>query len=253
MAGDEWQKFANLRLLFGYMFSQPGKKLLFMGGEFGQWREWNHDASLDWHLLDSPRHSGLQRWVRDLNTFYRGEPALHELDCEPGGFEWVEANDAENSVATFIRKGREGAADVLIACNFTPIPRYNYRIGVPGRRALERGAEQRRAAVRRERAGELRRGGRVPGVVSRPPVHPHRDGAAVGHGRVQADVVAVRGSEEKTPHPRRSAAYPLPSKLGRGVGTAEPWNHSARVAPRGGGVFTSPRASRGEVAALRRG
>jgi 1,4-alpha-glucan branching enzyme len=131
MAGDEWQKFANLRLLFGYQFAQPGKKLLFMGGEFGQWREWNHDASLDWHLLDYPNHKGLQRWVRDLNTFYRGERAMHELDCEPGGFEWVNADDAENSVVSFLRRGRAGAADVLVVCNFTPVPRHNYRVGVP--------------------------------------------------------------------------------------------------------------------------
>jgi 1,4-alpha-glucan branching enzyme len=131
MNGDEWQKFANLRLLFGYMFAQPAKKLLFMGGEFGQWHEWNHDASLDWHLLDYPRHKGLQRWVRDLNTFYRGERAMHELDTDPDGFEWVDANDAENSVASFIRKGKAGAADVLVVCNFTPIPRHNYRVGVP--------------------------------------------------------------------------------------------------------------------------
>jgi 1,4-alpha-glucan branching enzyme len=131
MAGDEWQKFANLRLLFGYMFGQPGKKLLFMGGEFGQWHEWNHDAALDWHLLDQPRHRGLQRWVRDLNTFYRGTRAVHELDCDSGGFEWVDANDAENSVASFLRKGREGSRDVLFVYNFTPVPRHNYRVGVP--------------------------------------------------------------------------------------------------------------------------
>ena len=131
MAGDTWQKFANLRLLFGYMFAQPGKKLLFMGGEFGQWREWNHDASLDWHLLEQAPHKGVQRWVRDLNTFYRGERAMHELDCDGGGFEWVDANDAENSVVSFIRKGRSGAADVLVVCNFTPVPRYNYKVGAP--------------------------------------------------------------------------------------------------------------------------
>ncbi len=131
MAGDEWQKFANLRLLFGYMYAQPGKKLLFMGGEFGQWREWDHDASLDWHLLDYPSHKGLQRWVRDLNTAYRGLRALHELDCDSGGFEWVDANDAENSVVSFLRKSREPGDEVLVVCNFTPVPRHNYRVGVP--------------------------------------------------------------------------------------------------------------------------
>src|SRR5207237_5632605 len=92
MPGDEWQKRANLRLLFGYMYTQPGKKLLFMGGEFGQWNEWSHEASLDWHLLDQPLHRGVARWLRDLNTLYRGEPALHQLDCEPSGFEWVDCN-----------------------------------------------------------------------------------------------------------------------------------------------------------------
>jgi 1,4-alpha-glucan branching enzyme len=130
MAGDEWQKFANLRLLLGYQFLQPGKKLLFMGDEFGQWREWNHDTSLDWHLLDYPRHQGLQRWVRDLNTAYRGRRALHELDCESGGFEWIDANDAEYSVLSFLRKGREAGDEVLVVCNFTPVPRHNYRVGV---------------------------------------------------------------------------------------------------------------------------
>src|SRR5207248_3290883 len=106
MPGDDWQKFANLRLLFGYMYAQPGKKLLFMGGEFGQWQEWNHDSSLDWHLLDYPLHRGLQRWVRDLNTFYRGEAAFCQLDIDPAGFEWVDCNDSEQSVLSLLRKGK---------------------------------------------------------------------------------------------------------------------------------------------------
>jgi 1,4-alpha-glucan branching enzyme len=131
MPGDDWQKFANLRLLLGTMFAQPGKKLLFMGSEFGQWREWNHDASLDWHLLEDPQHGGLQSWVRDLNLLYRGEPALHELDCDPAGFEWVDCNNAEESVIGFLRKGKTADDLVLVACNFTPVPRHNYRIGVP--------------------------------------------------------------------------------------------------------------------------
>lgn len=131
MPGDEWQKFANLRLLLGYMFAQPGKKLLFMGAELGQWSEWNHDASMDWDLLKHPRHAGLSRWVRDLNTFYRGQPPLHELDCEPAGFSWIDCNDAENSVISFIRTGRQAGDETAIVCNFTPIPRHNYRIGVP--------------------------------------------------------------------------------------------------------------------------
>ncbi|HEX9106619.1 MAG TPA: 1,4-alpha-glucan branching protein GlgB [Longimicrobiales bacterium] len=131
MPGDEWQKFANLRLLFGYMWAQPGKKLLFMGGEFGQGREWNHEQSLDWHQLEYPNHQGLQRFMQQLNAFYRSEPALWQLDFSPQGFEWVDANDNENSVLTFLRKGRE-PADVLLCCfNFTPVPRTGYRVGVP--------------------------------------------------------------------------------------------------------------------------
>jgi len=131
MPGDDWQKFANLRGLFGYMYAQPGKKLLFMGGEFGQRREWNHDAALDWDLLDYPLHGGLQRWVGDLNRFYRREPALHELDCEPRGFEWIDCGDTESSVVSLMRQGKSSPAIVLAVCNFTPVPRQNYRIGAP--------------------------------------------------------------------------------------------------------------------------
>jgi 1,4-alpha-glucan branching enzyme len=131
MPGDLWQKCANLRLLYGYMYAQPGKKLLFMGGEFGQWDEWNHDASLDWHLTEQPLHRGLQRWVRDLNTFYRAEPAFHELDCEPGGFEWIDCNDSEQSVISLMRKGRSPTDRMVVVCNFTPVPRHNYRVGAP--------------------------------------------------------------------------------------------------------------------------
>ncbi|MBX6320229.1 MAG: 1,4-alpha-glucan branching protein GlgB [Rhodospirillaceae bacterium] len=131
MPGDEWQKFANLRAYFGFMFSHPGKKLLFMGGEFGQRREWNHDTSLDWHLLAHPRHAGLQTLVRDLNRVYRAHPALHELDCEPHGFEWIEGNDSDNSVFAYLRRGREPERPVVAVCNFTPIVRDGYRVGVP--------------------------------------------------------------------------------------------------------------------------
>lgn len=131
MPGDRWQRFANLRLLLGLMFTHPGKKLLFMGGEFGQWAEWSHDASLDWHLLADADHLGLQRWVRDLNTTMRGEPALHELDFDAEGFSWIDANDFEQSVISFIRRGRGQNAVVVCACNFTPTPRHNHRLGVP--------------------------------------------------------------------------------------------------------------------------
>jgi 1,4-alpha-glucan branching enzyme len=131
MPGDDWQRFANLRLLLGYMYAQLGKKLLFMGGEFGQWNEWYHEVSLDWHLLDYGPHSSLQRWVEDLNRLYRSEPALYELDFSPMGFEWVDCNDVQNSTITFIRKGRSTSNIILAACNFTPVPRYNYHVGTP--------------------------------------------------------------------------------------------------------------------------
>jgi 1,4-alpha-glucan branching enzyme len=131
MPGDDWHKFANLRLLLGYMYAQPGKKLLFMGGEFGQWREWAHDASLDWHLLQYAPHSGLRHWVTDLNRLYRRESALHQLDFDPAGFEWIDCNDVENSVVSFVRKGHNAQDIVLVVCNFTPVTRLGYRVGVP--------------------------------------------------------------------------------------------------------------------------
>jgi 1,4-alpha-glucan branching enzyme len=131
MPGDDWQKFANLRLLLGYMYAQPGKKLLFMGGELGQWQEWNHDESLDWHLLDYERHAASQRWVADLNRIYRTEPALYELDCDPAGFEWIDGSDVEHSVISFVRKGKTTDSIVLVVCNFTPMTHFNYRVGVP--------------------------------------------------------------------------------------------------------------------------
>ena len=131
MPGDDWQKFANLRLLLGYMYSQPGKKLLFMGAELGQWREWDHDGSLDWHFLDYQRHAEVQKWVKALNRLYRVEPALYELDCDPLGFEWIDASDALQSVISFMRRGKS-ADDILIAiCNFTPTSHLKYRVGVP--------------------------------------------------------------------------------------------------------------------------
>jgi 1,4-alpha-glucan branching enzyme len=130
MPGDRWQRFANLRAYLGYMYGHPGKKLLFMGGEFGQWREWNHDGELDWALLDDPAHAGVQRLVRDLNRLYRELPALHALDTEPAGFEWLAHDDAGGSVIAFVRRDR-GAGQVAVVCNFTPVVRHGYRIGVP--------------------------------------------------------------------------------------------------------------------------
>ncbi|MCA1764817.1 MAG: 1,4-alpha-glucan branching enzyme, partial [Desulfobulbaceae bacterium] len=131
MPGDDWRKFANLRLLYGYMYTHPGKKLLFMGDEIGQWSEWNHDTGLDWALLDYPLHQGLHRWVRDLNTLLRGEPALHELDNDPAGFAWIDCNDSQQSVLSFIRRGKNPDEVVVCIGNFTPVPRHEYRLGVP--------------------------------------------------------------------------------------------------------------------------
>jgi 1,4-alpha-glucan branching enzyme len=131
MPGDRWQKFANLRAYLGFMWTQPGKKLLFMGGEFAQEREWSHDGALDWHLLADPSHRGMQSLVRDLNRLYRATPALHALDCEPAGFEWVEGGNAAQSVLAYLRRAGIGARPVLVVCNFTPLVRHNYRVGVP--------------------------------------------------------------------------------------------------------------------------
>jgi 1,4-alpha-glucan branching enzyme len=130
MPGDDWQKFANLRLLLGYMYAQPGKKLLFMGSEIGQWREWDHNRSLDWHLLQYDSHEGLLRWVADINRTYRSEAALH-LDTDPAGYEWINGDDPDNSVLSFLRKGSRTGEILLIVCNFTPVPRVHYRVGVP--------------------------------------------------------------------------------------------------------------------------
>jgi 1,4-alpha-glucan branching enzyme len=131
MPGDDWQKFANLRLLFGLMYGFPGKKLMFMGCEFGQRNEWNHEQSLDWHLTQYPPHAGMQRWISDLNKMYRTESALHQVDFHFSGFEWIDFHDKASSVITFMRKSYDGKEKVIVACNFTPVPRQNYRIGVP--------------------------------------------------------------------------------------------------------------------------
>ena len=131
MPGDDWQKFANLRLLFGYMFTQPGKKLLFMGCEFGQWSEWNHEKSLDWHLLEHSPHRGVQLWVKHLNQLYRTERALYENDFSADGFEWIDCNDSENCILIMLRKGNLPEDSLVIILNFTPVPREGYRLGVP--------------------------------------------------------------------------------------------------------------------------
>jgi 1,4-alpha-glucan branching enzyme len=130
MPGDDWQRFANLRAYYGFMWGHPGKKLLFMGQEFGQPDEWNHDVELPWALLADARHQGVQRLVRDLNVLYRGWPALHRRDCEAQGFEWIAAQDAGLSILAWVRRNGNDAP-VLVVCNFTPLPRYELRLGVP--------------------------------------------------------------------------------------------------------------------------
>ena len=131
MPGDDWRKRANLRVLLGYMWAQPGKKLLFMGGEFGQRTEWNHDGQLQWELLEQEEHRGLKTWVHDLNELMREHPALHELDCDPSGFQWVDGSDNAQSVLTFLRWDKAREKPMLIVCNFTPVVRYDYSVGVP--------------------------------------------------------------------------------------------------------------------------
>jgi 1,4-alpha-glucan branching enzyme len=131
MPGDAWQKYATLRALYGFMYAHPGKKLLFMGSEFGQWREWDYDRSLDWHLLDDPAHASLQRYVRALNRLYASEPALHQVDFDGTGFRWIDCHDNENSVISLVRYARDPKDFVVAIFNFTPVPRAGYRIGVP--------------------------------------------------------------------------------------------------------------------------
>ena len=139
MAGDDWQRFANLRLLYGYLWTHPGKKLLFMGGEFAQWSEWQHEQSLQWHLLEHAAHEGVRRWVRDLNRLYRATPALYERDFNADGFEWIDCDNADDSVIVYLRRGQQPLDVALVACNLTPMPREHYRVGVPlGGQWLER-------------------------------------------------------------------------------------------------------------------
>ncbi|TAI48294.1 1,4-alpha-glucan branching protein GlgB [Flagellimonas allohymeniacidonis] len=137
MPGDEWQRFANLRLLFGYMFTHPGTNLLFMGGEFGQSSEWDFQNSLEWHLTQYDFHSGIQETIKDLNKLYKSNPALYEKQFSPDGFQWIEYNDQENSVISYLRKGNDPKDDLIIVCNFTPVPRENYRVGVAKTKQLK--------------------------------------------------------------------------------------------------------------------
>jgi 1,4-alpha-glucan branching enzyme len=132
MPGDDWQMFANLRALYGYMWGHPGKKLLFMGGEFGQRREWTHEGELEWWVTEFPEHAGLKQWMRDLNRVYRSEPSLHQIDFSPDGFEWIDAGNASMSIVVFVRKSA-GGPPVLVVTNFTPVPRSNFLVGIPVR------------------------------------------------------------------------------------------------------------------------
>jgi 1,4-alpha-glucan branching enzyme len=137
MPGDEWKRFANLRLLYSYMFTHPGTNLLFQGAEFGQSEEWNFQQSLDWHLLQYAPHKGVQALIKDLNILYKNEPALYEKQFSGEGFEWIDYNDSENSVLVYIRKGNDESNDLVIACNMTPVPRENYKMGVPRKGKLK--------------------------------------------------------------------------------------------------------------------
>jgi 1,4-alpha-glucan branching enzyme len=199
MPGDEWRKFANLRTLFGYMLAQPGKKLLFMGGELGQWAEWNHDASLDWHLLEAPLHAGVQKWVSDINRLYARLPALHELDCDPAGFEWIDCNDADQSVLTLLRRGRSPEDCVVAAFNFTPIVRW----------VLGGDRQQRRQRLRRERRGKPRRRRGKGGARPRPPLPRCADAAAPGRGVLEAPAGAAYSSVMSPRFDGRGQAPPL--------------------------------------------
>jgi hypothetical protein len=150
MPGDVWQKHANLRALYGYMFVHPGKKLMFMGGEIGQWREWNHDWQLDWEVLGDPKHAGLQRWVRDLNRVYHEQPSLWDADFDPAGFSWIDCNDHEHSIIALTRRNLTQTDSTIAVVNFTPVPRRGLPAWRAGRRRLRRVAQQRRRGLRRQ-------------------------------------------------------------------------------------------------------
>ena len=185
MPGDYWQQFANLRLLYGYQYTMPGKKLLFMGGELGQWTEWNHDAQLDWALLGHKYHDALRLFVGDLNRIYRSEPALYEVDFKPEGFRWIQADDYQNSVYAYYRIGKDPREIVLVVANFTPVPRKAYRVGVP-RRLLPRADQQRRSPLRWRKRRQC--GGCLHGSPSlpRPRAEPLADRASTWHVDAQA-------------------------------------------------------------------
>ena len=194
MPGDRWQKFANLRAYFGFMWTHPGKKLLFMGGEFGQEREWSHDRSLDWHLLHQHEHAGLQRLVRDLNRLYQDEPALHQRDCDPAGFHWIEGGDADQSVFSWERRDARGNPAVVVS-NFTPVVRHDYCIGMPRGGVWRERLNTDATGVRRQRHRQWRprRGDRH--AAARAPVLGLPDPAAARDNRVDARRVIAGWSD----------------------------------------------------------
>ena len=185
MPGDQWQRRANLRALYAYMWAHPGKKLLFMGQEFAQEAEWSHERSLDWHLLENPDHAGIQALVRDLNHRYRDEPALWEMDFDGTGFWWIEANAAEDNVVAFARRSKDSERVVVFVANLSPVPRHDYRHRVPALGPLGRGAQHRLDLLRRLRRRQPRRHpGRAAGLAL---------AAVLGGGHAAAAGRAVAG------------------------------------------------------------
>ena len=201
MPGDRWQQLANLRALYGYMWAHPGKKLLFMGGELAQEREWSHERSLDWHLLERPEHRGVQTLVGDLNRFYRDEPALWEIDGEPAGFAWLELNDAPANVIAFARFSVGAARTVVCVCNFSPVPRPGYRVGLPRPGPLARGPEHGRDRLRRLGRRQQRGGRRRGARLARPAVVGRAAGAAAGRAlaRARSPLDSARLATERHP------------------------------------------------------
>ena len=189
MPGDDWQRFANLRLLLTFQWTYPGKKLLFMGGEFGQPREWNHHGSLPWHLADEPRHAGVRALVRDLNRVYRSTPALHRLDHDSDGFSWLSWQDDAHSVLSYLRK--DGDEHAVVVLNFTPVPRHGYRVGVPTAGPLSRNLELGLALLRRLEPRQRRRRDGADAVDGSAALD-RRDAAAARRHRARAGVSSVR-------------------------------------------------------------
>ncbi len=204
--GDDWQKVATLRALYGYMYAHPGKKLMFMGCEFGQRREWNYDASLDWHLLNEPLHAGLSQFVEDLNRTYTSEPALHQVDFEQLGFEWIDCNDSENSVVSFIRRARNPDDFVVALLNFTPVPRERLSHRCPRCVLVRRASEQRRRGLRRQQHRQRRQRGVRRHPVARPPRVIDPDAAASGLSAAETRQVVgvVNSTRESQPVERES-------------------------------------------------